>query len=234
MNPILNVKNLNSHYGKSHILQGISFRLNKGDCLALLGRNGAGKTTTLRSIVNLKKPSSGIIEYYGKSIINVNPYVISKSGITLVPENRGVLKTLTVGENLKIVSSNTSNSNWDIPKVIDLFPVLKSKFYNNCMDLSGGEQQMLAIARALLLNPQLLLLDEPSQGLAPKIIIQIEEILQSLINNKLSIILVEQNLSLALNISTHISIIGKGSSVWNGKTSDFTKNSNKYKDWISV
>ena len=232
--PFLEVRDLNTHYGKSHVLQGINLTIHKGDCLALLGRNGAGKSTTLRSIVNLTKPSSGTIKYMGENITNHPPYKISSYGITLVPENRGILKTLTLEENLKIASNKKHKDDWNIEKVLEIFPALKSKYYNSSLNLSGGEQQMLAIARALLLNPKLILLDEPSQGLAPKIVLQIEEILHKLLKKNISILLVEQNLKLALALATNISIIGKGLSRWEGKKLNFTKNVNKYKEWISV
>ena len=163
--PVLEVKNLNTHYGKSHILQGINLTINRGNCLALLGRNGAGKTTTLRSIVNLTKPSSGTIKYFGKNLLNQPSYKISSYGITLVPENRGILKTLTLEENLKIASNKNDKDDWNIEKVLEIFPALKSKYYNSSLNLSGGEQQMLAIARALYRGSKLLILDEPTSAL---------------------------------------------------------------------
>jgi len=232
--PVLEVKNLNTHYGKSHILQGINLTINRGNCLALLGRNGAGKTTTLRSIVNLTKPSSGTIKYFGKNLLNQPSYKIPSYGITLVPENRGILKTLTLEENLKIVSNKNDKDNWNIEKVLEIFPSLKSKYYNNCFDLSGGEQQMLSLARALMLNPKLILLDEPSQGLAPKIVLQIEKVLHKLLADNLSILLVEQNLKLAISLASHVSVIGKGITRWEGEKLDFVKNVDKHKEWISV
>ena len=229
---ILKIEELNTYYGKSHILQGINFDLNKTGCLALLGRNGAGKTTTLRSIVNLTKPISGKVLFNKMDLKDLSTYQIAEKGLTMVPENRGMFSSLSVLESLNIIKSDTKE--WNIDRVLESFPQLKTKLQNNSASLSGGEQQMLAIGKALLTNPKLILLDEPTQGLAPNIVIELIEILKKILKEKISLLIVEQNINMALEIATHISIIGKGETKWNGSKREFKNNISLHKEWIGI
>ena len=229
---ILKIEKLNTYYGKSHILQGINFDLNKTGCLALLGRNGAGKTTTLRSIVNLTKPISGKVLFNKMDLKGLSTYQIAEKGLTMVPENRGMFSSLSVLESLNIIKSDTKE--WNIDRVLESFPQLKTKLQNNSASLSGGEQQMLAIGKALLTNPKLILLDEPTQGLAPNIVIELIEILKKILKEKSSLLIVEQNINMALEIATHISIIGKGETKWNGSKREFKNNISLHKEWIGI
>ena len=229
---ILKIEKLNTYYGKSHILQGVNFDLNKIGCLALLGRNGAGKTTTLRSIVNLTRPISGKVLFNKIDLKDLSTYQIAEKGLTMVPENRGMFSSLSVLESLNIIKSNKKE--WDIDRVLESFPQLKTKLQNNSASLSGGEQQMLAIGKALLTNPKLILLDEPTQGLAPNIVIELIEILKKILKEKISLLIVEQNINMALEIATHISIIGKGETKWNGSKLEFKNNISLHKEWIGI
>ena len=229
---ILKIEKLNTYYGKSHILQGVNFDLNKTGCLALLGRNGAGKTTTLRSIVNLTKPISGKVLFNKMDLKGLSTYQIAEKGLTMVPENRGMFSSLSVLESLNIIKSDKKE--WNIDRVLESFPQLKTKLQNNSASLSGGEQQMLAIGKALLTNPKLILLDEPTQGLAPNIVIELIEILKKILKEKISLLIVEQNINMALEIATHISIIGKGETKWNGSKREFKNNISFHKEWIGI
>ena len=229
---ILKIEKLNTYYGKSHILQGVNFDLNKTGCLALLGRNGAGKTTTLRSIVNLTRPISGKVLFNKMDLKGLSTYQIAEKGLTMVPENRGMFSSLSVLESLNIIKSNKKE--WDIDRVLESFPQLKTKLQNNSASLSGGEQQMLAIGKALLTNPKLILLDEPTQGLAPNIVMELIEILKKILKEKISLLIVEQNINMALEIATHISIIGKGETKWNGSKREFKNNISLHKEWIGI
>ena len=229
---ILKIEKLNTYYGKSHILQGVNFDLNKIGCLALLGRNGAGKTTTLRSIVNLTRPISGKVLFNKIDLKGLSTYQIAEKGLTMVPENRGMFSSLSVLESLNIIKSNKKE--WDIDRVLESFPQLKTKLQNNSASLSGGEQQMLAIGKALLTNPKLILLDEPTQGLAPNIVMELIEILKKILKEKISLLIVEQNINMALEIATHISIIGKGVTRWNGSKREFKNNISLHKEWIGI
>ena len=229
---ILKIEKLNTYYGKSHILQGINFDLNKTGCLALLGRNGAGKTTTLRSIVNLTRPISGKVLFNKMDLKGLSTYQIAEKGLTMVPENRGMFSSLSVLESLNIIKSDTKE--WNIDRVLESFPQLKTKLQNNSASLSGGEQQMLAIGKALLTNPKLILLDEPTQGLAPNIVIELIEILKKILKEKISLLIVEQNINMALEIATHISIIGKGETKWNGSKREFKNKISLHKEWIGI
>ena len=229
---ILKIEKLNTYYGKSHILQGINFDLNKTGCLALLGRNGAGKTTTLRSIVNLTKPISGKVLFNKMDLKGLSTYQIAEKGLTMVPENRGMFSSLSVLESLNIIKSNKKE--WDIDRVLESFPQLKTKLQNNSASLSGGEQQMLAIGKALLTNPKLILLDEPTQGLAPNIVMELIEILKKILKEKISLLIVEQNINMALEIATHVSIIGKGETKWNGSKREFKNKISLHKEWIGI
>ena len=229
---ILKIEKLNTYYGKSHILQGVNFNLNKTGCLALLGRNGAGKTTTLRSIVNLTRPISGKVLFNKIDLKGLSTYQIAEKGLTMVPENRGMFSSLSVLESLNIIKSNKKE--WDIDRVLESFPQLKTKLQNNSASLSGGEQQMLAIGKALLTNPKLILLDEPTQGLAPNIVMELIEILKKILKEKISLLIVEQNINMALEIATHISIIGKGETKWNGSKREFKNKISLHKEWIGI
>ena len=229
---ILKIEKLNTYYGKSHILQGVNFDLNKTGCLALLGRNGAGKTTTLRSIVNLTRPISGKVLFNKIDLKSLSTYQIAEKGLTMVPENRGMFSSLSVLESLNIIKSDKKE--WNIDRVLESFPQLKTKLQNNSASLSGGEQQMLAIGKALLTNPKLILLDEPTQGLAPNIVMELIEILKKILKEKISLLIVEQNINMALEIATHISIIGKGETKWNGSKREFKNKISLHKEWIGI
>ena len=229
---ILKIEKLNTYYGKSHILQGVDFDLNKTGCLALLGRNGAGKSTTLRSIVNLTKPVSGKITFNNIDLEGLSTYEIAEIGLTMVPENRGMFSSLSVLESLNIINNNKKT--WNIDSVLEAFPQLKTKLNNNSISLSGGEQQMLAIGKALMTNPKLILLDEPTQGLAPNIVKELITILKNILKEKISLLIVEQNVNMALEIANQISILGKGVTKWNGSKVDFKKNISHHKEWIGI
>ena len=229
---ILKIEKLNTYYGKSHILQGVDFDLNKTGCLALLGRNGAGKSTTLRSIVNLTKPVSGKITFNNIDLEGLSTYEIAEIGLTMVPENRGMFSSLSVLESLNIINNNKKT--WNIDRVLEAFPQLKTKLNNNSISLSGGEQQMLAIGKALMTNPKLILLDEPTQGLAPNIVKELITILKNILKEKISLLIVEQNVNMALEIANQISILGKGVTKWNGSKVDFKKNISHHKEWIGI
>jgi len=193
----LKVRELDTFYGKSHILHGISLEVGQGKLVALLGRNGAGKTTTLRTIVGLARARRGSVEIFGQQTTNWPSFRIAALGVGFVPEGRRIFASLTVEENLKVPLDRPGP--WTIDRVLKLFPRLAERRGNKGRQLSGGEQEMLAIGRALLLNPQLLLLDEPSQGLAPLIVKEVFRVITEMRREGLSILLVEQNVRAALD-----------------------------------
>jgi branched-chain amino acid transport system ATP-binding protein len=211
---ILELEAIDTFYGLGHILHGLSLRVAEGEVVALLGRNGAGKTTTLRSITGLTPPRRGRIRYKGRDIAGLDPHRISQSGIALVPETRGIFSYLSAGENLTI--ARRKGSRWQMETVLERFPNLRARLANKGHQLSGGEQQMLAIARAMLTGPELLLLDEPSQGLAPIIVDAVMSTIRELKAERVSMLLVEQNAEMALRLADRVYVIDHGTVVFEG------------------
>jgi branched-chain amino acid transport system ATP-binding protein len=211
---ILQIDSIDTFYGLGHILHGLSMRVDEGEVVALLGRNGAGKTTTLRSVTGLNPPRSGEIRYKGRNIVGLDAHRISKMGIALVPETRGIFSYLTAKENLSI--ARRPRSRWQMETVLERFPTLRERMNHKGRELSGGEQQMLAIARALLTGPELLLLDEPSQGLAPLVVDTVMGTIRTLKQERVSMLLVEQNAEMALQLADRVYIIDHGTVVFEG------------------
>lgn len=208
---MLKLVDIHTKYGDSQILQGVSLEVKEGQIVGLLGRNGMGKTTTVRSIIGFSPPHYGTISYRGNNIVDVAPYQIPRMGIALVPQGRRIFSTLSVMENLTVAARGAQRPGaWTLDRIYSLFPILRQRSAHKGNHLSGGEQQMLAIARALMTNPDLLLMDEPSEGLAPIMVQQLGAIIKQLNENGISILLVEQNLSLALGVSHYLYIMRQG------------------------
>ncbi len=211
---ILDVKNIDTFYGLGHILHGLSLGVAEGEVVAVLGRNGAGKTTTLRSVTGLTPPKSGEILYKGRNIAGLDAHRISRMGIALVPETRDIFSYLTARENLAI--ARRKGSRWQMETVLERFPTLRDRMNHKGRELSGGEQEMLAIARALMTGPDLLLLDEPSQGLAPLVVNAVIDTIRELKSQRVSMLLVEQNAEMALQLADRVYIIDHGTVVFEG------------------
>jgi len=211
---MIELHGINTYYGLGHILHDLSLNVAEGEVVALLGRNGAGKTTTMRSIAGLTPPRSGEIRYKGRNIAGLEAHRVSRLGIALVPETRDIFSFLNAKENLSI--AQRKGSRWQMDDVLARFPRLKERLNNKGRELSGGEQQMLAIARALLTGPDLLLLDEPSQGLAPLVVETVMNTIRDLKKERVSMILVEQNAEMALQLADRVYVIDHGTVVFEG------------------
>lgn len=210
---MLEVVNVDTYYGERHVLYGVSLKVTQGSVVAILGRNGMGKTTIIRTIMGLTPPRNGEIRYNGEQINVLEPNQIARKGIALVPQGRGIFPSLSVKENSTIAARNYDKDGaWNLERIYQLFPILKqrAKLYGNL--LSGGEQQMLAIARALMTNPNLLIMDEPSEGLAPMMVREVSNIIDQLKGTH-SVLLAEQNINMALEIADYVYIISKGTVV---------------------
>jgi len=223
--PALEADRLHTYYGKSHILHGVTFEVREGEIVTLLGRNGAGKTTTLRSLVGLTRAREGVVRIFGNTTTDWPPYRIAALGVGYVPEGRRIFANLTVEENLKVPLERPGP--WTIARIHQLFPRLAERKGNKGRQLSGGEQEMLAIARALILNPQLLILDEPSQGLAPLIVQEVFKVVTSARREGISILLVEQNVRAATDIADRAYVLDDGRVVFSGKAAEFAEDENR-------
>ncbi len=222
---MLELIDVHTYYGESYILQGISLEVGDSSVVALLGRNGMGKTTTIRSIIGFTPPRRGIVRFKGKDITGLQPYRIAHMNIGLVPQGRQIFPSLSVEENLTMAARGGQKADaWTLEKVYSLFPILKirAKYKGNL--LSGGEQQMQTIARALMTNPELLLMDEPSEGLAPLIVKEIGRVIRQLKDSGFSILLVEQNLSMALSLADYVYILSNGKIVYESLPEDLRDN----------
>jgi branched-chain amino acid transport system ATP-binding protein len=230
--PLLTVSEIHTYYGDSYVLQGVSFTLRKGQIAAILGRNGMGKTTLIRSVAGLTPPRNGDILYRDKSLRGQPPYAIAQAGIAIVPQGRRIFRSLSVRENLLMPTSVLARSarkggemgqRWDFNEVLKEFPQLAERINHPGGLLSGGEQQMLAIGRALMANPELILMDEPSEGLSPRLVQQAQEIMQRLRSRGHAILLVEQNLQLALSVADEIYVLSSGRFVFQGTPAELAK-----------
>ena len=231
---MLDLENVNAYYGDSHILHGVSLAVKEGEVVCLLGRNGAGKTTTILTIMGYLKPRQGRIRYGGRDIAALPPYAVARLGVGFVPQERGIFPSLTVRENLIVFARAGGTGAWTLGRIFDLFPVLHARERNLGFQLSGGEQQMLSIARALMLNPTLLLLDEPSEGLAPMIVQEIIEVLKGLKREGLAILLVEQNLRTAFALADRHHAMNKGEICFTGSSAELENNEHVLKNYLSV
>jgi branched-chain amino acid transport system ATP-binding protein len=222
----LSLSGINALYGDSHVLHDVSFALDAGRVLALLGRNGAGKTTCMSTIIGFLPPRNGEIRLFGESITRLQPETISRRGVGFVPQGRRIFPTLTVRENLIVARQSRANAAkpWTLDRVCELFPRLKERLGQAAGSLSGGEQQMLAIARALMGNPRLLLMDEPSEGLAPLIVAEVGRTLARLKDEGQSIVLVEQNSKLALAIADDVVMLNTGRIAFAGRVDEVRNN----------
>ena len=222
----LSLTNVDTFYGDSHILHGVNFSLQPGGVLALLGRNGAGKTTCISTIIGFLRPRHGDISLFGEQIEGLSPERISRLGIGLVPQGRRIFPSLTVRENLVVAQQreSTTSKPWNVDRIYDMFPRLRERHAQFAGTLSGGEQQMLAIGRALMGNPRVLLLDEPSEGLAPLIVAEVGRTIRRLKEEGQSIVLVEQNRQLALDVADQAVILNTGRCVFTGPAGDVSNN----------
>jgi branched-chain amino acid transport system ATP-binding protein len=219
---LLAVDGLNTFYGKSHVLRDVSFAVPAGEITVLLGRNGAGKTTTLRSIMGLTPPRGGAVRFKDREITGQPPHRVFRLGVGYVPEGRQIFPHLDVGENLRLATRRGGdNTRWTLDRIFEYFPVLRERWNQRGRSLSGGEQQMLAIARALAGNPELVMLDEPSQGLAPRLVRELGTLMVRLKGEGVTILLVEQNARMALAVSDRVLVLNKGTVVFAGPTTEF-------------
>jgi len=231
---MLAVDGVHAYYGDSHVLHGVSLRVGSGEVVSLLGRNGAGKTTTVLTIMGYLVPRPGRIEYDGRSVAGLAPHRMAKMGFGFVPQERGIFPSLTVEENLTVAARRGSDGRWTLDRAYELFPRLKERRRNLGFQLSGGEQQMLSIARALMLNPRLVLLDEPSEGLAPMIVEEIVGVLRSLKSQGLAILLIEQNLRVALDLGDRHYVLSKGEVRFTGTSAELEHNEYVLSEYLSV
>jgi branched-chain amino acid transport system ATP-binding protein len=231
---LLEVREINTFYGISHILFDVSLEIDKGEVVCILGRNGVGKTTTLRSIIGLTPPRSGSIVFLGVEIRGKQPFEIARLGIGFVPEDRIIFPDLTVRENLEMGIKRKDRGGWPLERVYEMFPLLKEREKQMGGTLSGGEQQMLTIARTLMGNPQLLLLDEPSEGLAPMIIKEVENQVRHLKTEGMPILLSEQNSNFIMKLSDRAYILEKGQIRWKGEASELQDKPEIMKTYLGI
>jgi branched-chain amino acid transport system ATP-binding protein len=234
---LLEVKDLDVHYGGIHALKGVSFSVDEGKIVTLIGANGAGKTTTLRAVSGLLKPSRGSVTFAGQSIVGLPPHEIVARGLAHVPEGRGIFSNLTVEENLQLgayLRHDAAAVAKDRKRALELFPRIAERLAQNAGTLSGGEQQMLAIARALLTRPKLLLLDEPSLGLAPQMVQLIFKIVKTIVSEGTTILLVEQNAHMALAIASSAHVLEVGTMVTSGPAAELARDDKIRKAYLGV
>jgi branched-chain amino acid transport system ATP-binding protein len=231
---ILEVSNLHAYYGQSHILHGVDLDVGDGEIVSLLGRNGVGRSTACKSIMGLVA-AHGVVKFRGQNIAGLRPDQVAHCGIGYVPEDRQVFPTLTVRQNLELGLKRAGKfGRWNFEDVFQLFPNLKARQDTSAGVLSGGEQQMLTMCRTLMGDPDLILIDEPTEGLAPKLVEQVGELLAEIARRGVSILLVEQKLAIALKISARIYVMGHGRIVFQGTPDDFGENSAVRKEWLEV
>jgi len=230
---MLTLHDVHAYYGESYVLHGVSLEVPEGDVVALLGRNGAGKTTTLKTIMGVLRPRSGRIDFDSVALVGGKPHTIARMGIAYLPETRGVFPSLSVRENLTLVEGRRPGP-WTLKSVYQTFPRLAERANHGASQLSGGEQQMLAIARSLLQNPRLLILDEPTEGLAPIIVQEIQDRLRALKEQGLTILLVEQSFHFATTLADQAYVLGKGRIRWQGTGSALREDRATQAEWIGV
>jgi branched-chain amino acid transport system ATP-binding protein len=216
---LLEIRDLNTYYEESHILQGVSLNVGKGEIVCLLGRNGVGKSTTLKSVIGLVKPRSGEVRFKGQNVAGMPPHTIAKLGVGYVPEERRIFPPLTVRENLLMgikPGERANEDRWTVEKIYRYFPVLGARDKQRGGHLSGGEQQMLTIARTLMGNPEVILIDEPTEGLAPLMVKTVEQVIQNIHQHGTPVLLVEQNMRMAMRLAGRFYVISKGKIVFQG------------------
>ena len=231
---MLEVKDLHAYYGKSHILHGVHLTLGKGEIVSILGRNGVGRSTTIRSIMGLVD-CTGSVKFKGQELVGRKAYQIAHMGLGYVPENRDIFPTLTVRQNLLLGQKGAKPAaRWKMEDMFELFPRLKERADNEAGVLSGGEAQMLTLCRTLMGDPELVMIDEPTEGLAPKIVEQVALLFEEIRKRGVSILLVEQKLAIALDISERLYVMGHGAIVFEGKPRDVRENAAMRKEWLEV
>ena len=231
---MLKIQNLHAYYGKSHVLHGVSFDVGQGEIVALLGRNGSGRSTTAKAIMGLVD-CEGVIDWKGQHIRGQKPFEIAHQGIGYVPENRDIFPKLTVHQNLLLgQKGNGKGSRWSFDDMYAMFPRLKERQHTEAGVLSGGEQQMLTLCRTLMGDPDLIIIDEPTEGLAPKIVELVGQYLQKLKARGISVLLIEQKLTIAMNISDRALVMGHGSIVFQGTPDSLRADPYTRKEWLEV
>ena len=233
---LLQVEDLHAHYGKSHILRGVSFTVERGEVVSLLGRNGSGRSTTLKALMGLVAPSGGRVRLAQRQLAGAKPHTICRAGLAYVPEEREVFANLTVDENLRMGEQPAVAGavRWSVAQMFDYFPRLKERRGTKAGSLSGGEQQMLTICRSLLGNPLAILIDEPTEGLAPKIVAQVGESIEDMRRRGLSVLLVEQKLAIALKVSSRVCVMGHGRIVYQGSPQQILADRDVLSRWLAV
>jgi branched-chain amino acid transport system ATP-binding protein len=231
---MLNLQNLHAFYGKSHVLHGVNFSVNDGEIVALLGRNGSGRSTTVKAIMGLVD-CNGHVQFKGADIQGRKAFEIAHAGIGYVPENRDIFPTLTVHQNLMLGQKGRGKgSRWSFGDMYGMFPRLKERQHTEAGVLSGGEQQMLTLCRTLMGDPELIMIDEPTEGLAPKIVELVGEYLRELKRRGISVLLVEQKLTIALEVADRCLVMGHGQIVFEGTPADLRANADIRKEWLEV
>ncbi len=240
MNPLsqnlLSIRDLHVHYGKSHVLHGVNLNIAHNEVVSLLGRNGAGRSTTMKAVMGLVPASAGSIQLGGRELTGLRPYRISRAGVGIVPEEREVFANLSVEENLRMGQQQAVDgaTAWNVEQMFEFFPRLRERRNTGAGNLSGGEQQMLTLCRSLLGCPRVLLIDEPTEGLAPKIVAVVAEAIREIHRRGVSILLVEQKLTIALKVSSRVCVMGHGRIVFEGTPQALTDDPDLMQEWLAV
>jgi branched-chain amino acid transport system ATP-binding protein len=230
---MLQVANLHAYYGKSHVLHGVDMDVGQGEIVSLLGRNGVGRSTTVKTVMGLVS-GTGSVRFKGREMLGLKAYEIARHGLGYVPENRDIFPSLTVEQNLILGVKGKGGGRWSMDDMYGLFPRLRERQHTQAGVLSGGEQQMLTLCRTLMGDPDLIMIDEPTEGLAPKIVEQVAQYLQTLKQRGISVLLVEQKLAIALDISQRVYVMGHGRIVFEGTPADLRANGQVRKEWLEV
>lgn len=233
MSALLDVRDLHAYYGKSHVLHGVNLRVGQGEIVSLLGRNGVGRSTTVKTVMGLVE-GAGSVNFKGREVLGLPAFRIAQLGLGYVPENRDIFPNLTVEQNLLLGQKSGRVSRWSLADMFRMFPRLEERQHTAAGVLSGGEQQMLTLCRTLMGDPDLIMIDEPTEGLAPKIVDQVADYLQALKQRGVSVLLVEQKLAIALDIADRIYVMGRGAIVFEGTPEELRERPAVRKEWLEV